>query len=68
MSTTPTLNIKPGTPIGDPVAEFAAQHIGDAETVDIKVVYEGHEGAPDVLTVDRHGEIIAARSAEPDDA
>lgn len=60
----PTLTVKPGAPIGDPIAEFAAQHIGDADTVDIEVVYEGHEGAPDILTVDRDGEIIAARSAD----
>jgi hypothetical protein len=59
-----TLIVKPGAPIGDPVAEFAAKHIGDADTVDVEVVYEGHEGAPDILTVDRSGAVVAARSAD----
>jgi hypothetical protein len=52
----------------DPVAEFAADHIGDAETVTIKVVYTGYETAPDILTVDRSGAVVAARSAGPVDA
>lgn len=46
----------------DLVSRYALQNIGDAETIAIEVIYEGYEEEPDILTVDRKGEIIAARS------
>lgn len=54
-----------------PIEEFAAEHIGDAETITFEVVYPRGDqdrdeewSSPDVLTVDRAGVIVDAYTAE----
>lgn len=42
----------------DPILEFAAEHIGDAEAITFQVVYVGAESAPDIITVNRAGEVV----------
>lgn len=48
-------DIDPGG--SSPILEFAAEHIGDAESITFEVAYVGYEESPDVLTVNRAGEV-----------
>lgn len=71
MAEIPTLTITaaPQPDAADPVLEFAAQHIGDAASIEVRVVYAGFEAAPDILTVERSdGGELRVTQARSDDA
>jgi len=49
--------LDPDEPLADPILDFAAEHIGDADSITFEVVYVGFESSPDVLTVNRSGQV-----------